>query len=314
MSRGWVVALAGGIGAARFLGGLARVLPPERIFIIGNTADDAEIHGLHISPDLDTVTYTLAGLADPKRGWGIHGDTFRCLEALGRLGQDTWFQLGDRDLATHLYRTERLRKGKGLAEITADITAALGVRSRIVPMSDARIRTRISTPKGELEFQTYFVKRRARDRVLDVRFEGASEAAPAPGVIEAITSAEAILVCPSNPFISIGPILAVPGIREALRRKRDRILAISPIVGGRALKGPAAHMMRSMRLKPSALEVARLYADFVGIFVLDEVDRRQAVPVEKLAMRPVVTNTIMRGLLERKALARIAVRELEIDA
>jgi LPPG:FO 2-phospho-L-lactate transferase len=312
MSRGSVIALAGGVGAARFLDGLTRVLAPERIFIVGNTADDAEIHGLHISPDLDTVTYTLAGLADPKRGWGTRGDSFRCLEALGRLGAETWFQLGDRDLAMHLHRTERLRQGATLTDITAEITAALGVRSRIVPMSDDRIRTRICTPAGELEFQTYFVKRRARDKVLNVRFEGASEATPARGVIEAIAAAEAIVLCPSNPFISIGPILAVRGIREALQRRKDRVLAISPIVGGRALKGPAAHMMKSMRLRPAAVEVARLYADFVGIFVLDEVDHKQAALIEKIGMRPVVTNTVMSGLRKRKSLAQVVVRELEI--
>lgn len=314
MSRGSVVALAGGVGAARFLDGLSRVLAPERICIIGNTADDAEIHGLHISPDLDTVTYTLAGLADPKRGWGIRGDNFRCLEALGRLAADTWFQLGDQDLATHLYRTQRLRQGAALAEITAEITAALGVRSQIVPMSNDRIRTRVCTPAGELEFQTYFVKRRARDSVVSLRFEGASDATPAPGVIEAIAAAEAIILCPSNPFISIGPILAVPGIREALQRKRDRVAAISPIVGGRALKGPAARMMKSMRVRPAAAEVARLYADFVSVFVLDEVDQKQAVIVEKLGMRPVVTNTVMRGLREKKFLARVVVRKLGIGS
>jgi LPPG:FO 2-phospho-L-lactate transferase len=314
MSPGSVVALAGGVGAARFLDGLTRVLAPERIFIIGNTADDAEIHGLHISPDLDTVTYTLSGLADPKRGWGIRGDSFRCLEALGRLGSDTWFQLGDRDLATHLYRTQRLRQGAKLSDVTVEITAALEVRSRIVPMSDDRVRTRICTPTGELEFQTYFVKRRARDKVLDLRFEGASEATPAPGVLETIACAEAIILCPSNPFISIGPILAIRGIREALRSKRERVAAISPIVGGRALKGPAAAMMKSMRLRPVAVEVARLYADFVSIFVLDEVDRKQAVLLEELAIRPVVTNTVMRGLRERKSLARVIVRELGIGS
>ena len=314
MNRCSVVALAGGVGAARFLDGLTRVLAPEHIFVIGNTADDAEIHGLHISPDLDTVTYTLAGLADAKRGWGTRGDSFRCLEALGRLGADTWFQLGDRDLAIHLYRTERLRQGARLTDITAEITAALGVRSRIVPMSDDRVRTRICTSTGELEFQTYFVKRRARDRVISVRFDGASEATAARGVIEAIASADAIILCPSNPFISIGPILAVRGIREALQIKRDRVVAISPIVGGRALKGPAAHMMKSMRMHPAAVEVARLYADFVSIFVLDEVDQKQALLVEKLAIRPVVADTVMRGMREKKALARLVVRQLEINS
>lgn len=308
-----VVALAGGIGAARFLDGLARVIDPDRLFIIGNTADDAEIHGLSISPDLDTVTYTLAGLSDPRRGWGIRGDTFRCLEALSRLGADTWFQLGDRDLATHLYRSLRLRQGAALSQVTAEITAALGVRSKLVPMSNDLVRTRVCTAAGELEFQTYFVKRRARDKVAGLRFEGAEQAAPAPGVLEAIAEAEAVILCPSNPFISIGPILAVAGIRDALRRKRERTLAISPIVGGRALKGPAAAMMKSMGLRAAAAEVARLYADFAGLFLFDEIDRKQAGAISALDMRPAVTNTVMRGLRERKALARAVVRELEIE-
>lgn len=314
MKRRSVVALAGGVGAARFLDGLTRVIAPERVCIIGNTADDAEIHGLHISPDLDTVTYTLAGLANPKHGWGIRGDSFRCLEALGRLGADTWFQLGDLDLATHLYRTERLHQGATLAEVTGEITSSLKIRSTLIPMSNERVRTRICTPSGELEFQTYFVKRRARDRVTAMRFEGASEAAPAPGLLDAIAKAEAIILCPSNPFISVGPILAVPGIRDALRRRRDVVAAISPIVGGKALKGPAAKMMKSMRLRSSAAEVAKLYVDFTGVFILDEADRNQTVQVETLGMRPVVTNTIMRGLRERKSLARVAVRELGVIA
>lgn len=313
MRKPSVVALAGGVGAARFLDGLARVIAPERIYIIGNTADDAEIHGLHISPDLDTVTYTLAGVANPEHGWGIRGDSFRCLEALGRLGADTWFQLGDIDFATHLYRTERLRQGATLAEATREITRALKVQSTLVPMSNQKVRTRICTPSGALEFQTYFVKRRARDRVTAMHFEGASEATPAPGLLDAIENAEAIVLCPSNPFISIGPILAIPGIREALQRRRQRVAAVSPIVGGRALKGPAAKMMKSLHLRASAAEVAKLYVDCVGVFVLDEVDRKQTAQVAALDMRPVVTNTIMRGLRERKALARAVARELGVE-
>jgi LPPG:FO 2-phospho-L-lactate transferase len=309
-----VVALAGGVGAARFLDGLARVVAPEQLFIIGNTGDDAQIHGLHISPDLDTVTYTLAGLAHPQRGWGIRGDTFRCLETLAQLGAETWFQLGDRDLATHLYRTERLRQGVPLSEVTSEITRALGVRGAVVPMSDDPVRTRICTASGELEFQTYFVKRRARDTVAGVRFAGDSQAAPAPGVMEAIERAEAIIVCPSNPFISVGPILSVPGIREALRQRRERTVAISPIVGGRALKGPAAHMMKSMRMRASAAVVAQLYSDFAGVFVLDRVDHKQADEIETLGVRSVVTNTIMSGLRERKSLARAVLAALEIAA
>jgi LPPG:FO 2-phospho-L-lactate transferase len=309
-----VVALAGGVGAARFLDGLTRVIAPERVYIIGNTADDAEIHGLHISPDLDTVTYTLAGLANPQRGWGMRGDSFRTLEALGRLGANTWFQLGDLDLATHIFRTERLRQGAKLSEITSQITRALKVRSTLVPMSDQRVRTRICTPSGELEFQTYFVKRRARDRVTAMRFEGASDALPAPGLLDAIQNAEAIILCPSNPFISIGPILAIPGIRAALQRRRDRVAAVSPIVGGRALKGPAAKMMKSLKQRSSAAEVAKLYSDLCGIFVLDQVDSKQTGQVAALNMRPVVTNTIMSGLRERTALAKVVARELGIYA
>jgi LPPG:FO 2-phospho-L-lactate transferase len=309
-----VVALAGGVGAARFLDGLTRVIAPERIYIIGNTADDTEVHGLHISPDLDTVAYTLAGLANPQHGWGIRGDTFRCLKALGGLGADTWFQLGDLDLATHLYRTERLRQGATLTAVTAEFTRALKVRSTLVPMSDQRVRTRVCTPAGELEFQTYFVKRRARDRVTGVDFEGAARASPAPGLLDAIADAEGIILCPSNPFISIGPILAIPGIRAALQRKRDKVAAVSPIVGGRALKGPAARMMKSMCRRVSAAEVAKLYQDFVGVFVMDTVDGKQAAQANALSMRPVVTNSIMRGVRERKALARVVAGELGITA
>ena len=309
-----IVALAGGVGAARFLDGLARVVNPEHLFVIGNTGDDAEIHGLHISPDLDTVMYTLAGLANPKHGWGIRGDTFHCLEALRQLGGEAWFQLGDRDLATHIYRTERLRQGQTLSQVTSDLAAALGVKAVLVPMSNERVRSLICTKAGELEFQTYFVRRRARDRVLNVRFSGIENAKPAPGILAAIRDAAAIVLCPSNPFISINPILAVHGVRDALRRNRSRVVAISPIVGGRALKGPAGHMMKSMRSRAAAVEVASMYADFLGAFVLDEEDRRQSSDVEKLGIRPVVTNTIMRGIKERKVLAKTIVGELKIDS
>ncbi len=292
------------MGAARFLDGLARVAGPERLCIIGNVGDDAEIHGLHIAPDLDTVMYTLAGLAHREHGWGIEGDTFRCLEALGRLGGETWFQLGDRDLATHLYRTERLRAGATLSQVTREIAAALGVRAVIVPATDQRVRTMVRTPAGELDFQTYFVRRRAGDAVRGLRYAGARQASAAPGVLEAIAQAAAVVLCPSNPFISIGPILAVPGVRQALRRARCPVVAISPIVGGKALKGPAARMMRSLGHPVSAFGVAQLYRDFVKVFVLDQVDARKAREIEGLGMRAVVTNTIMAGMREKRALAR----------
>jgi LPPG:FO 2-phospho-L-lactate transferase len=303
-----IVALAGGVGAARFLDGLARIVPARELFIIGNVGDDAEIHGLHIAPDLDTVMYTLAGVANRSQGWGLEGETFRCLETLARLGGETWFRLGDRDLATHLYRTDRLRTGATLSEVTRELCAALEVEARIAPATDCRLRTIVRTKHGRLEFQDYFVRRRARDAVQGLDFDGARRSRPAPGVLEAIARARTIILCPSNPFISIGPILAVPGIRDALRTTRATVAAISPIVGGRALKGPAARMMKSMGHGASAAGVAAMYRDFVDVFVLDHVDGGLAPAVEAMGMRAVVTNTIMTGVPQRKALARAVLR------
>jgi LPPG:FO 2-phospho-L-lactate transferase len=305
-----IVALAGGVGAARFLEGLARVVDPGRLWIIGNTGDDTEMHGLHISPDLDTVAYTLAGLANPQPGWGLAGDTFHCLEALRRLGAEAWFQLGDRDFATHLYRSERLREGATLTQVTAELAAAQGLRMRLLPMTDQRVRTLVKTRRGVLDFQTYFVRRRARDTVLGVTFDGARKARPAAGLLQAIGQAAGIIVCPSNPIISIGPILAVPGIREALCKTTAPVAAISPIVGGKALKGPAARMMKSLGMRVSAAGVAEVYRDFVDVFVLDRVDARQAAKVEALGMRGVVTDTIMTSLARKTALARVVVGAL----
>ena len=307
-----VVALAGGVGAARFLDGLSRVMDPARLYIVGNTADDAEIHGLHISPDLDTVAYTLAGLANPQHGWGLKGDTFRCLESLRKLGAEAWFQLGDRDLATHLRRTVRLREGATLSQVSGELAAAWGLRSKLVPMSDDRVRTQVKTRHGTLDFQTYFVRRGARDTVRAVTFAGAKRARPAAGLLRAIRDASAIIVCPSNPIISIGPILAVPGIREALRKTAAPVAAVSPIVGGRALKGPAARMMKSLGMRVSALGVAELYRDFVDVFVLDKVDEEQAAGIEKLGMLVVVTDTIMTGTSRKKALARAVLEALRV--
>lgn len=306
-----IVALAGGVGAARFLDGLARVHPPEDLFIIGNTGDDAEIHGLHISPDLDTVIYTLAGLADPVQGWGIAGDTFACLGALGKLGSETWFQLGDRDLAMHIHRSERLRAGETLSAVTASVAKALGVRARVTPMADDPVRTMVLTKQGPLEFQTYFVRRRAQDEVTGVDFQGASSARSAPGILRTIRSASAIVISPSNPIISIGPILAVPGMRRAIERRKCPSVAISPIIAGRALKGPAARMMQGLGMEVSALGVAKLYRGLVDIFVLDREDKSLAAAVEQLGMRAVVTNTIMTGTAQRRALARTVLKALE---
>lgn len=303
-----IVALAGGVGAARFLDGLARVVDPGRLFIVGNTADDTELHGLHISPDLDTVAYTLAGRSNPKHGWGIEGDTFHCLQALRDLGADAWFQLGDRDLATHLYRTDRLRQGATLSEVTRELAAAWGVKSAIVPMSDDRVRTIVKTRRGLLDFQTYFVRRQSRDTVLGIEFDGARRARPAPGLLDAIGNTAGVIVCPSNPIISIGPILSVPGIRATLRK--TPVVAISPIVGGRALKGPAARMMKSLGMRVSALGVAELYRDFLDVFILDRQDARLATKVEALGIRAIVTDTIMTSIARKKALARAALDAL----
>ena len=305
-----IVALAGGVGAARFLDGLARTVDPARLFIIGNTADDTELHGLHISPDLDTVAYTLAGMSNPKHGWGIAGDTFHCLESLRNLGVDAWFQLGDRDLATHLYRTDRLRHGATLSEVTRELAAAWGVKARIAPMSDDRVRTIVKTRRGPLDFQTYFVRRRSRDTVLGVEFDGARRAQPAAGILDAIRNGAGVILCPSNPIISIGPILAVPGIRTAIRKTRATVVAISPIVGGRALKGPAARMMKSLGMRVSALGVAELYQDFLDVLILDREDAKLAPKVEALGIRAVVTGAIMTSLTRKKALARATLEAL----
>lgn len=306
-----ILTLAGGIGAARFLDGLTRVVPPGEVYIIGNTADDTEIYGLHISPDLDTVVYTLAGLANPVEGWGIHNDTFESLAALGRLGEEVWFQLGDRDLATHIFRTNQLRSGARLSAVTAQMAKKLGVRSSVVPMSDDPVRTIVQTSGGKLAFQTYFVRRRAKDRVLGVTFEGAAESRPAPGILKAIRGADGIVFCPSNPLISVGPILAVPGIRKAIAGRKCPSAAISPIVGGRAIKGPAAQMMKTMGMEVSALGVARIYQGLVDVLVIDNVDASLAPAIEKLGVRTVVTNTIMTGTREKKALARTVVQALQ---
>jgi len=304
-----IVALAGGVGAARFLAGLAPLVPPRDLMIVVNTGDDTELHGLHISPDLDTVTYTLAGVAHPQQGWGLGGDTFACLESLSRLGAPDWFRLGDRDLATHLYRTSRLRAGAPLSRVTQEIALALGVRQTILPMSDDEVKTRLRTPAGELEFQEYFVKRRHRDTVKEVRYRGASRARPAPRVLAALRSARGVVVCPSNPVLSIGPILAIPGVRLALRQSRGRVVAVSPLVAGRALRGPADRLMRSLGLRADAAGVAELYRDFLDVLVMDHADRGLAPDVRRLGVEPVITDTIMDTALRRRALAR-AVLEL----
>jgi LPPG:FO 2-phospho-L-lactate transferase len=301
-----ITTLAGGVGAARFLEGLVQIVSPETITAIVNTGDDFTLHGLHISPDLDIVTCTLADVIDRGQGWGIADDTDACLEWLGKLGGPTWFKLGDRDLALHIRRTELLRAGHTLSHIADQFRQALGVDVHILPMSDQPAPTHIVTPAGDIHFEEYLVRRRAADEVLGVRLVGIEEIAPAPGVLAALGSAEVILLAPSNPIVSIGPILAVPGVRQTLRAASAPVVAISPIVGGAAIKGPAVPLMRAMNVEVSALGVARLYRDFLDVLVIDQVDSALQAEIEALGIRAVVTDTIMRGAAEKAALARVA--------
>jgi LPPG:FO 2-phospho-L-lactate transferase len=305
-----ITVLAGGVGAARFLEGLVQVVAPADVTVIVNTGDDEEFFGLHVSPDIDTVVYTLAGRADPEQGWGLAGDTFACLEALARLGHDTWFRLGDADLATHIHRTSLLRQGRSLSEATASIAAAFGLEATVLPMSDDFVRTEVITPSGVLPFQEYFVRRGFQDPVQGLRFQGAESARPTPGVLESVASAAAIILAPSNPLVSIGPILAVPGIREALGRARAAVAAVSPIVAGRTIKGPADRMMAGLGLEVSARGVAELYRDFLDIMVLDSIDEALAPQIRSLGIATVVTNTLMRSVADKEALAAATLRAL----
>lgn len=301
-----IVVLAGGVGAARFLEGLAAVAPPERIAAIVNTGDDMVLHGLHISPDLDIVTCTLAGVIDSAQGWGIAGDTDECMQWLGRLGAPTWFKLGDRDLALHIYRTARLRDGATLSQVADEIRRALGVKISIVPMSDEPAPTHVLTEHGELHFEEYFVRERCQPAVRGVRLHAAGPVQPAPHLLPLLASAEAIIIAPSNPVVSVGPILAVPGVREAIANSSAPVVAISPIVGGAAIKGPAVPLMRAVGMEPTALGVAKAYADLIDGIVIDTVDAALAPAIAQLGIRPLVTDTIMRGMPEKMALAQAA--------
>ena len=293
MSLGPVVVLAGGVGAARFLRGLVRVVAPEDIVVIGNTGDDMWWHGLYIAPDLDTVTYWLAGIADETRGWGIADDTFTAQAALARLSDASWFQLGDRDLATHLYRTGRLTSGVPLHAVTAELAERLGVPSRVLPMTDAPIETRLKTDAGDLHFQEYFVRERFRPAVHEIYWTGLETARPAPGIAEALSAARLVLIAPSNPSISIGPILRVPGMRALLGAARGRTVAISPLIAGRAVKGPTVELMRAQGVRPDALGVAELYRDIATGFVLDTADAALAGAIAGLGYRIAVRPTIL---------------------
>ena len=299
-----ICVLTGGTGGAKLVDGLRQVIPPEEITLIVNTGDDLLWWGLYVSPDIDSITYVLSGLLSRERGWGVRGDTFLCLQAMGQLGEPTWFHTGDRDLAVHLLRSRLLAEGKTLAEATSVICEKLSVRARILPMSNSRMETRVDTPSGDLSFEEYFVQRWYQDPVNSVRFAGASDAEPAPGVIDAITSADAVLIAPSNPITSIGPILAVPGIREALLRARGKVAAVSPIVGNAAVAGPAGILMEAHGLPCSVAGVAKAYEDFLDLLVCDTRDARAAEALRGNGLRVESAQTIMRTVEDKAGLAR----------
>ncbi|HWP76348.1 MAG TPA: 2-phospho-L-lactate transferase [Methylomirabilota bacterium] len=306
-----ITALAGGTGAAKLLRGLGRVLDPRDLTVVVNTGDDTEIWGLHVSPDLDTVCYTLGGVIDERKGWGLTDETFHALDQIARYGEPVWFNLGDRDLATHLHRSRLLREGRSLTQITRAIAQALGVTATVLPMSDQPVRTRILGPDGWLAFQEYFVREKAQVEVRAVNYAGAPAARPAPGVLDALRTADAVLLCPSNPITSIGPILAVPGLVEALQSTEAIVAAVSPIVGGDAVSGPAGRLMAAAGLPVSATGVARAYGGWLDLLVFDEQDRTLAPEIRSAGAAPVVAPTMMSSRDAEVTLARHVVAALE---
>lgn len=309
-----ITVLCGGVGGSRLMAALASVLPADRLTAIINTADDEWFHGLYVSPDPDIVTYALAGEVDEERGWGLRGDTFRWLESLRRFGHETWFQIGDRDLATHLHRTLLLREGRTRSQIMADIARSFGVQVRLLPMSDDPVQTIVETDAGNLPFQEYLVHRHARDAVRGVRFDGIDAATPAPGVLEAIRSAEAVIIAPSNPIGSILPILSVPGVREAIIASKAPRVAVSPIVGGRSLQPPAGEMMAGLGYEVSVAGVAEVYRGLIDALAIDEADADGAERVAATGARPIVAQTIVRDNASRRTLAAAVLAAAGIDA
>lgn len=308
-----ITTLAGGVGAAKFIRGLSRRIDPERLTVVVNTGDDETFYGLHVSPDIDTITYTLAGVVNRAQGWGLDGESFNVLPALARFYGEPWFGLGDRDLATHLYRTDRMHQGARLSQITTQIAQAFSVRSRILAMSDDRVRTFVKLRgRPAIPFQEYFVRGRARGIVEKIELRGIRDARPTPAVLDAIRKSAAVILAPSNPFVSLGPILQLRGVREAMRAVKSRVAAISPIVGGRTIKGPADKMLPGLGMEVSPLGVARLYSDIAGLFVLDDADRRYIEPIERLGIRAVATDTIMATPERAAHLAEVVLRELKI--
>ena len=299
-----LVVLTGGTGGAKLIQGLSLEIKPGELVIVCNTADDFVLHGLSISPDLDTITYTLAGIGDTSKGWGIKEDTFQVLECLGRYGGESWFQLGDRDLATHITRSALLRDGLRLSQVTEHIRKALGVKTTIIPMSDDRIETKIVTPRGEISFQEYFVRNKWTDEVKEVSLAGVENSLAAPGVIDAIQEATAVVLCPSNPVTSIGPILAVPGVRKSLKETDVPVVAVSPIIRDVPVSGPAHKLMAATGMEVSALGVAKAYADFLDVILVAPEDRDLHGKIENLGVKPVATHIRMDSLTEKRRLAR----------
>ena len=309
-----ITVLAGGVGAARMLRGILLVAPGHEVTAVVNVGDDLVLHGLHVSPDLDTVTYTLAGAINPETGWGLVGETWNAMATVGRYGGIDWFNLGDRDLGTHLYRTQRLHEGATLGQVTEEIARAWDLELTILPVTDDPLRTKVTVvdpdgpPEGtEVGFQEYFVKRHHDVPVLGVRFEGAAESTAAPGVLEAIIDADTVVIAPSNPIVSIGPVFAVPGVHDAVRARRDHVVAVSPIIAGAALKGPADRLLGELGHESSALGVARLYAAVAGTLVIDQADADLAPAIEAEGVRCIVAPTIMSGPDESAALARVVI-------
>ena len=310
--NGHIVVLCGGIGGSRFMRAMASVVSPERLTAIINTADDHEFHGLHVSPDPDIVTYALAGVVDEERGWGFLQETFRWLTSIARYGHETWFQIGDQDLATHIHRTRMLRHGETLTRVVADIARGFGVGVRLLPMTDDRVRTIVETDAGDLPFQEYLVKRHAQDAVRAVRFDGATAAHPAPGVIEAIADASAILIAPSNPIASIGPILAVPGVREAIAASSAPRIAVSPIIAGRSLQPPTGEMMAGLGHAVDVVTIARIYADLIDVLIVDTADAARVPDIESLHIQAVVADTIIHDDASRHALGEVVLSAINM--
>jgi len=298
-----IAVLTGGTGGAKLIEGLVAEIDPAELAIICNTGDDCEFYGLNISPDIDTITYTLGGLSDSTKGWGIRGDTFAVLEQLKRLGNDGWFNLGDKDLATHITRTDLLRQGHALSAVTARIAHALGIRATILPMSDQRVETRVTTPLGEISFQEFFVKQRWSLDVSAIRYAGVEQSRPAAGVLETIHNARAIVICPSNPITSIGPILAVPGIRNALRSTGTPIIGVSPLIGSTAVSGPAHKLLQAVGLEPSTLGVAVCYRDFLKLLFIADDDQHLSRQIEALGVGVRTTDIRMPSVPDKRRLA-----------